>query len=173
MWCSRYVLDLGGELAAFDGELLRQQTAFALAALATLRALHGGADQGAAEPIAAEAAGQGGAPGLRRAAAPGVMLIGHSMGGVVAAAAAAAAPSYVGLGAQSRLHRGVGRVCVRVGGRGQGAGANYCSSSSSTNDTSCCLQGVMHPYCCPAMLSACRLYDRAATVQDRVRLLCW
>ncbi|KAF8059109.1 BST1 [Scenedesmus sp. PABB004] len=87
-----YALDLRGELSAFDGALLEQQTAFALAALAQLADTYGPGRGAQTLPADVRPHSGGGAPG------GGVLLVGHSMGGVIARAAAAAAWTHPALG---------------------------------------------------------------------------
>jgi pimeloyl-ACP methyl ester carboxylesterase len=70
----RYVIDTREELSAFDSVLLEQQARFALACLRYLASAYALGPAAAANATAGAAA----APG------PGVLLFGHSMGGVVA-----------------------------------------------------------------------------------------
>ncbi|KAF6253670.1 PGAP1-like protein-domain-containing protein [Scenedesmus sp. NREL 46B-D3] len=111
-----YALDLNGELSAFDGHLLAEQAAFALACLKQLRAMYSIADnssscssQGQAQqrlsplpynlrPQPLSLASSSGNCGAAAAVVPAVVLAGHSMGGVVARAAATAAWTHPELG---------------------------------------------------------------------------
>jgi hypothetical protein len=107
----RYALDLNGEFSAFDGHLLAEQAAFALACLKQLRAMYSitadtssCSSQGRAhqpldlsqlpynlrpQPLS-HASSSSDCSGTA-AVVPAVVLAGHSMGGVVARAAATAA----------------------------------------------------------------------------------
>jgi hypothetical protein len=117
----RYTLDLRGELSAFDGALLAEQASFALAAMRQLAAMYGGGPSGGSgssggfdvsalpptlrpqlshvtPAAAAAAAAQDGTSSAGYAGLP-LLLVGHSMGGVVARAAASAAWADPALGA--------------------------------------------------------------------------
>lgn len=96
----RYALDLNGELSAFDGYLLDEQTQFALACLKQIRAMYSstaqqqqqqrtGASQLPFNLLPQPPFQPGSSTDIRQAAA--IVLVGHSMGGVVARAAASAA----------------------------------------------------------------------------------
>jgi hypothetical protein len=107
----RYSLDLNGEFSAFDGHLLAEQAAFALACLKQLRAMYSmtantSSCTGQAQdhqrldlsqvpynmrPQPLSHASSSGDCSGAAAVVPAVVLAGHSMGGVVARAAATAA----------------------------------------------------------------------------------
>jgi hypothetical protein len=111
MLVCRYALDLIGELSAFDGHLLAEQAAFALACLKQLRAMYSitahnssCSSQRQAQQrqdlaklpynLQPQPLGQASSSSGCDAAAdivPAVVLAGHSMGGVVARSAATAA----------------------------------------------------------------------------------
>jgi hypothetical protein len=103
--CDRYTLDLLGELSAFDGELLAEQTAFALVCLEQLRGMYSGSSSSSSSSSSMDVSQlpddlqpqvQGQLSSLP------IVLVGHSMGGVVARAAAAAAWKSPWLGEQQQ-----------------------------------------------------------------------
>eukprot|EP00879_Flechtneria_rotunda_P005600 GHRR01005895.1.p1 GENE.GHRR01005895.1~~GHRR01005895.1.p1 ORF type:complete len:2085 (+),score=824.97 GHRR01005895.1:229-6483(+) len=110
-----YALDLNGELSAFCGQLLAEQHAFALACLRQLRVMYSIGSNSSSHssdilsqlprnlrpqlhyldaakgPEAFAPAAVGGSTDAGAGAIAGVVLVGHSMGGVVARAAASSA----------------------------------------------------------------------------------
>lgn len=116
----RYTLDLNSELSAFDGHLLSQQAEFAAVCLAQLKAMYSihSSTTGNGQPssssldisrlpynlrpqLVASASGSSGGSSSGAAIPAGILLVGHSMGGVVARAAAAAALERPDLGEQA------------------------------------------------------------------------
>ncbi|KXZ47752.1 hypothetical protein GPECTOR_33g634 [Gonium pectorale] len=117
-----YLADLGGEWSAFDGAILGRQVNFTLAAMRHIARAHGlaqrrqrssGPSSSASSSSSSGSGGGGGAlpaPGAGPAAAgappgaaplrphPGLIVVGHSMGGVVAAEAIARAAEESELG---------------------------------------------------------------------------
>jgi hypothetical protein len=121
----RYSLDLNGEFSAFDGHLLAEQAAFALACLKQLRAMYSmtantSSCAGQAQdhqrldlsqipynmrPQPLSHASSSGDCSGAAAVVPAVVLAGHSMGGVVARAAATAAWEDPELGGSHGMYR--------------------------------------------------------------------
>jgi hypothetical protein len=121
----RYSLDLNGEFSAFDGHLLAEQAAFALACLKQLRAMYSITANASSctgqaqahqqldlshipynmrpQPLS-HASSSGDCSGAA-AVIPAVVLAGHSMGGVVARAAATAAWEDPELGGSYDLYK--------------------------------------------------------------------
>ncbi|GIL62452.1 hypothetical protein Vafri_16685, partial [Volvox africanus] len=90
-----YMLDLEGELSAFDGRILEAQVKFALAAMKHLAAVHNITVMDPANSknrVSGQVRDDGIGEGRRwMQQHPGLVLVGHSMGGVVAADALARA----------------------------------------------------------------------------------
>ncbi|EFJ48916.1 hypothetical protein VOLCADRAFT_90214 [Volvox carteri f. nagariensis] len=90
-----YMLDLEGEWSAFDGDILERHVKFTLAAMRHLAAIHNiiTPSSGGAADTNTRSTTTAGSSGGRRPLQlhPGLVVVGHSMGGVVAADALARA----------------------------------------------------------------------------------
>ena len=131
----RYTLDLRGELSAFDGQLLQEQADFALVCMRQLAAMYSSSSTSTStstssssvnvsqlppilQPVttaaAAAALGGGGGSSSSSDAGVGLLLLGHSMGGVIARAAAAAAWSDPQLGEKTTATYCAEHICTTV-----------------------------------------------------------
>ncbi len=109
-----YVIDTREELSAFDGVLLERQADFALQCLRHLAASYGhGRAVGGADAPSAGAATSSKAAAARQF--PGIFLVGHSMGGVVARATLLMAEKHAELGKACPGPALMVLCCVSVG----------------------------------------------------------
>jgi pimeloyl-ACP methyl ester carboxylesterase len=143
----RYVLDTNEELSAFDSVLLEHQARFALACLRHLAAAYNLRPRGAANATA-------GGPAGAAATGGGVLLFGHSMGGVVARLLLLEAwrdpelgPGSVSLlvtlsspqaASPVMLHPAMGRLYARLGARPLPVGVPVVSINGGARDVQVC-----------------------------------